>query len=241
MEKTLSHLAKFKGLPTYQFERRIDAFLLPYLETFFSEKFPEDGPFTFLYPEFPLRRYLLESIDEKANKLADAADYLLFSKEKGVIYFVELKTDIKSITEKQFTSYYQNCEAGWQSLIENYIFKSSGASWRKFAQGLKYLETSDGLLQLKSKLDLDQYIDSDKGRGVTKYLKSLLPESNKVNHIYFVYLAPQGAQEKLETFVTNNPQSKPYYKRLISLSEFAENTNEHLKNLLIQVENESKK
>lgn len=241
MEKTLAHLAKFKGLPTYQFERRIDAFLLPYLETFFSERFPEGKPFTFLYPEFPLIRYPSNDVDEKRNRLAEAADYLLFSKETGVILFVELKTDIKSITENQFVAYYKNCEAGWQKLIENYIFKSSGASWRKFAQGLKYLETSEGLLKLENKLDVDKYIESNKGRGISKYLKSLVPESDKLNHIYFLYLAPQGAEKRLNEFSDKYKENSSCFKGLISLSEFGESTNEHLKKLLIQVENDSNK
>jgi len=60
-KKIFEYLGKFKKLPTSQFERRIDAFILPYLELHFNKHFKEkfkknQADFIFLYPEFPIER-----------------------------------------------------------------------------------------------------------------------------------------------------------------------------------------
>ena len=172
MERTLKELAKFRGLPTYQFERRLDAFILPYLKDFFSnsKKFEKDGPFNFLYPEFPLRKLPFALEGEPESRLADAADYLLYAKGSGIVYLIEFKTDAGSVNEGQFESYYRNCEAGWEKLMRNYFNKSTGASWRTYAEGIKYLKESDGLLGLGNEFDIDPFLEPNKERGIRKYL-----------------------------------------------------------------------
>ena len=113
-------LKQFKKLPTYQFERRIDAFLLPYLEKAFNDKFKIFATdFTvFVYPEFPLwPKKKNEFALDKSAKRSVYADYLMYSKSSNILFLVEMKTDANSVNQEQIDTYVLNCLQGWDVLF----------------------------------------------------------------------------------------------------------------------------
>lgn len=236
-ESIFKFLETFKNFPTYQFERRIDAFLLPYLTNAINQRFNLNDPdLVFVYPEFPLMR--LGNVDERSQKLSDSADYLLWSKKLNIVYIVELKTDIKSIHETQFKTYLFNCQKGWEELIKYYISKAIGnrKNWKKFVNGLLYVDLkAPELLGSVREKDLSKYLN--KSQGVHAYLEELknkisFSETPKVN---FLYIAPNKANTILESFLKNSEKAVGFYIGLLSLEEFAKYTEDPLKRLLSNI------
>jgi hypothetical protein len=232
------YLETFKNFPTYQFERRIDAFLLPYLEKAINQRFNlNDLDLLFVYPEFPLKR--LNNTEDKNQKLSDSADYLLWSKKLNTVYLVELKTEIKSIHETQFQTYLFNCQKGWKDLIEYYISKAigNGSNWRKFVNGILHIGAkAPDLIGREFKTDLAKYLS--KPKGVHDHLKGLKKSINFhiTPKIQFLYIAPKKANSKLDEFVKNNKVSQDFYIGMLSLEDFAKYTDVSLRDLLINIE-----
>lgn len=231
------YLEAFKNFPTYQFERRIDAFLLPYLSKAINQRFNINDPdLIFVYPEFPLMRLNIE--EEKYRKQSDYADYLLWSKKLNTVYLVELKTDINSIHDKQFKTYLFNCEQGWEKLIDYYFLKATGKSWKKFVSGLIYLEEkAPELISDSVKMDFSMFLS--KGRGVTEYLKELRSLIKFIDKpkIRFLYIAPKSTLEKLNEYSKKNKNSEQFYIGLITLEEFSRFTEKPLNTLLESIDN----
>jgi hypothetical protein len=236
-ELIFNYLEAFKNFPTYQFERRIDAFLLPYLTKAINQRFNLNDPDLILvYPEFPLMR--LNNTEEKNLRLSDSADYLLWSKKLNTVYLVELKTDKNSIHEPQFKTYLFNCEQGWEKLIDYYFIKAIGKSWKKFVSGLIYLEEkAPELISDSVKMDFSNF--KNKSRGVTEYLKELRSLIQFINKpkIQFLYIAPKDARKKLNDYNKKNKESENFYIGLITLEEFSKFTEEPLNTLLESIDN----
>src|SRR4051812_43986102 len=95
----LDILLKYKGIPSYQFERRIDVFIMPYLEKAFNHLFSTEtqpiNDFILVYPEFPIRTIDKKSPDKdfRDNKSACYVDYLMWSRTLNLVLLVEFKTD----------------------------------------------------------------------------------------------------------------------------------------------------
>jgi len=233
-------LDDFKGLPTYQLERRIDAFLFPYLTGVVASKLniaKED--LVFVYPEFPLKRSkeIEENHRDRVDKLSEYADYLLWHPKDKTIYLVEFKTDINSIKPSQFQTYTNNCSADkpWETLLNYYYEKAiKNSNWRKFVSGLNLIENkAKELLGQNRLLELTKYSESKKGNGVNAHLMDLqkttkFKEQFKVK---FFYLAPTASKSILESY-----NGSEFYKGLITLREFAAFADENLKKLLIQID-----
>lgn len=243
-EKVFEYLNFFRKLPTYQFERRIDAFILPYLEIHFNKHFKNkfkdnQADFIFLYPELPIERSSLmrnSDPEKKQEKLADYVDYVMWSKFLNTIYLVEFKTEVNSLTFAQFKTYMEACQQGWLSLV-NYYFKKAinNNNWRKFAFGLDYIhDKAPGILGLNGPLRFQEFIKKNRGFGVHVYLEKLKSEIRiqKEPDLKFIYLAPAKSEMKLNSFADSIENSELFYEGLISLFDFAESTDGDLKKLL---------
>jgi len=235
------YLDDFKLLPTYQLERRIDAFMFPYLTAAVASKLnitKED--LVFVYPEFPLRRSkeIEEDNNDRVDKLSEYADYLLWHPKDKIIYLVEFKTDINSIKPTQFQSYINNCTGSnpWETLLKYYYSKGiNNSNWRKFASGLNLIENkAKELLGQHRPLNLTKYTASKRGNGINRHLTDLknTTKFNEQFKVKFIYLAPTASKAILEGY-----SSSEFYKGLITLKEFAEFADESLKKLLIQIDN----
>ena len=234
----LNQLKVFKGLPTYQFERRIDAFILPFLEKAFNAKRGTDD-FLLVYPEFPLYPKK-ENVFElsTATKHSDYADYLLWSKKLNVIYLVEFKSDSGSAKQEQFDMYILNCMRGWENLLRSYFDKTiNSESWRKFAYGLDFLyRQAPELTGSPTAFNLNQFYDNKRGQGATAHLQSLYSniKFESTPELKLVYLAPEKSLQNIDT-ASNDPAK--YFQGLFTLSEFSKHvTDETLSALLKEID-----
>jgi len=216
-------LFDLKGLPKYQFERRIDIFILEHLEDVLSKILIEgdiDEEVHFLYPEFPLRSLkgikgmpFIDTTKEKIDKLETVetrhntnVDYLLASKNN--FYFVELKTDTKSFKENSQLIYY------------------SHYSGKKFKDLYKFFKKE--LANPKNHLD-------EKWQTGFDYLNDKL-KGNLNKEIKIIYLGPEAIKDTDEY----EELEKQLNDKLIfvSLSDFANEISgdESLKSLLKEID-----
>jgi hypothetical protein len=235
---TFDYLKAFKGFPSYQLERRVDAFILPYLEKAFNDKLETDDVI-FLYPEFPL--WPKNKDHYELNKDAERsayADYLLWSKKNGTIYLVEFKTDHHSVKQSQFDTYILNCMQGWEKLLIDFIEKASKSSyWRKYCHGLEYLfQKAPEIFGYKGSFEVAKFYNRERGQGVTEYLNTIKKELKfeKIPELKIIYLAPENSLNKINA---SSSDAKRYYQGIFPLSEFAEYTDEPLKGLLRNISN----
>lgn len=109
LEAVFTLVARDKALPKYQFERRIDAMLAPFMEELLSTWL--DGPVVAVAPEFPLKR--------PHNFQSTNVDHVYLSRknsEPRPWIFFELKTDKRSVSEPQLLTYRAAMDSGMTAL-----------------------------------------------------------------------------------------------------------------------------
>lgn len=118
MEKQLNEifnqLTRWRSLPNYQMERRIDIFFSIYLHDLLE--FMEGSKVNpIIIPEFPIKRGIVREGD-KTNK-SIKIDYVAFD-DIGTVYYIELKTDIKSRSLIQ-DQYLEECrKKGFNTILD---------------------------------------------------------------------------------------------------------------------------
>lgn len=240
VDKIFKYLKEFKELPTYQFERRIDAFMLPYLENAFNKIFNKDD-FRFVYPEFPIWPKQKDTYElNKSAQRSVYVDYLMWSKKMdNSIFFVEFKTDASSIEQNQFDSYILNCKEGWPKLFTDYFKKAlhaveANGPWRKYCYGLDFFyKNAPELTGVSEAFDLQKFYSKTRGNGVSKYLEGIKLNFDENYDLKLIYLAPEGSMKNINL---NNQDSKNYYHGCISLTEFAEYTEDPLATILKDID-----
>ena len=91
------NMDKWRHLPSYQLERRADAFFAVYMGTLLERKY--DIEVEGLVPEFPVR---IGSIDpDSDSNQSFKIDYLAKAGGVDKVFFVELKTDPRSRRSEQ--------------------------------------------------------------------------------------------------------------------------------------------
>ncbi len=148
IEKLFANLTKWRDLPSYQLERRVDIFFSIYFQEILSEKIGNDE--WFIIPEFPIP---IKEIDSniKHNK-SYKIDYLVVGKKINKVLFLELKTDNFSRREKQ----------------DQYLLEAKRIGLIKLMEGLK-----DIFLATKSKKKYYHLFTMLKEIGFVKYDISL--------------------------------------------------------------------
>lgn len=86
-------------LPNYHAERRIDIFINLFLAEILNHSLKKTH-IEYILPELPLKK--------DKNHQSTKVDYLCFDKIEKVIYFIELKTDVKSFKKGQVNIYLNN-------------------------------------------------------------------------------------------------------------------------------------
>lgn len=100
-KKTLEQLDKWRHIPSYKLENRVDVFFGMFLgEALNDLKYGCDKDVVII-PEFPLLKRILplNPPPAKTNNESVKVDFVALSKDTA--YLVELKTDMKSVTEDQ--------------------------------------------------------------------------------------------------------------------------------------------
>jgi general stress protein 26 len=108
IDKLFSNLDKWRGFPKYQLERRVDIFFTLYLKNIVESNLNNEIKLNSeIFPEFPILKKLLDKKEERNHSIN--TDYLMFSEDLSNAFFVELKTDIKSIPNKREFNEYNSC------------------------------------------------------------------------------------------------------------------------------------
>lgn len=118
LDAVFSNLDRWRHLPAYQLERRVDIFFSVYLKALLEEvtgvALEEE-----LLPELPIKRDLIWP--EFAGHSSVKVDYALFAKDRSKVYFVELKTDAGSRRDTQ----------------DHYLETASRLGFRKIVDGFR--------------------------------------------------------------------------------------------------------
>ena len=135
-------LDKWRHFPNYQLERRADIYFAMFLPDVLKARY---GPCEII-PEFPLRHGTL-GINEtpRDENLSVKVDYAAFTKDPQAVYFVELKTDLASISDEQ------NCRLKKAEGMEFKELVTGVCKLRKRAKG-QHKEKYDHLLNRLSGL-----------------------------------------------------------------------------------------
>lgn len=107
----MKHLVKWRQYPKYALERRLDIFLTPFLAPYLSERM--EAPVELVAPEFPLKR--------PGNAQSTNIDYLLYcrSERDPRWVFLELKTDARSISKEQLSTYLRLAGRPFLEIVDN--------------------------------------------------------------------------------------------------------------------------
>lgn len=174
IETVFNTLDKWRHLPKYQLERRADIFFAMFLpdvlENHYGPEFDRN-----VIPEFPLRKETLwpDTGSREAN-LSVNVDYAAFTKDGKQVFFVELKTDIKSLRPRQ-------------------------SSYLKRASELKFKELVKGVLSLKKKSkEREKYdclleclkvvpVDAPEHKPRIVYIQPKYSKENHQDHAEYIY------------------------------------------------------
>ncbi len=100
IDELFDRLDEWRGLPSYQLERRTDIFFAIYLKDIIRKKYNQTVDY--IIPEFPLRIGNIYSDFKLSNpNLSFKIDYLVVCNSTRKVFLVELKTDSNSRREKQ--------------------------------------------------------------------------------------------------------------------------------------------
>lgn len=103
LDVVFAHLAKWRPLPGYSVERRIDLLLSPYLPRFLSSQMA-NAPVTLFSAEFPIPKRLVGG--DRTDRRHVSADFLCLRRGVAPAWLlVELKTDAGSRREVQDRAY----------------------------------------------------------------------------------------------------------------------------------------
>jgi len=116
LDTIFQNLDRWRHLPAYQLERRVDIFFSAYLKGLLEEvtgvALEEE-----MLPELPIKRDLIWP--ELPGHSSVKVDYVLFAKDRSKVFFVELKTDAASRRETQ----------------DHYLETASGLGFRRILEG----------------------------------------------------------------------------------------------------------
>jgi hypothetical protein len=185
IDALFDRLDHWRHLPTYQIERRADIFFSLYLKGVLEKELEVELQDE-IVPEFPLKKGLVGS--ELKNNLSVKVDYVLFSKDLEVAYFVELKTERRSRSRSQDDYLADARKQRFRRLLKGVVDIGSASK-----ESHKYYWLFRSLAQLgflSLPAGLDECIHSKNRRGLTALLKAI--EVNERNpEIRVVYVQPQ--------------------------------------------------
>ena len=166
-------LDEWRHLPKYQLERRADIYFALFLPDVLQDRFKCEIKSTII-PEFPLRLGTLWPNKEytRPNQSVNV-DYVAFSKDVQMVFFVELKTDLDSRNPEQDDNLKQAKDLEFRMFVDG-ILRISNPDVTDEAR--KYIQ----LLELLSGLDLVDDIEGVCKIASNKTLHGLSAALDKV-------------------------------------------------------------
>ena len=114
INEIFDNMDKWRHLPSYQLERRADAFFAVYIATLLEQKY--DIGVEGLVPEFPVRIGSIDPVSDSNQSYK--IDYLAKARGVDKLFFVELKTDPRSRRSEQDRYLEQAQDVGMVDLLE---------------------------------------------------------------------------------------------------------------------------
>ena len=159
-------LDRWRHLPAYQFERRVDIYFGLFLRDALNHHL-RSRDLTIdrrIIPEFPLGQIL--------TKRSNKADYFALSTDRSRAFLIELKTDLRSVRAGQESYLKQARDQGMACLLARVISMANAAkpyARRKYFHLLRTLGEL-GLIELPSDLEHKIYVSP---RGVHKCIDDI--------------------------------------------------------------------
>lgn len=178
LEAIFDLLLSNKSLPYYSAERRIDIFINIFLAEILNHKLKKKG-IIYLLPELPLKK----EKDHKSTKV----DYLCFDKYKKIIYFVELKTDVKYFSTRQLVIY-KKYETWGKCQSEIKAIAGKSKEKQKFEELNKRLQAEKLLDHTSKEYTIEIIYLAPESESIRKKIKSV-DDKNNITYISFGELA----------------------------------------------------
>ncbi len=174
IETVFNTLDKWRHLPKYQLERRADIFfalfLTDVLENHCGTKFER-----LVIPEFPLRHGTLGTNKGRVGPNQSVnVDYAAFSKDYNKVFFIELKTDMKSIRPAQDRYLNEAAKKEFKELVEGVcLIRKHGKQPKKYER----------LLELLSEVP----VDAVEHKPQIVYIQPKYSKQNHQDHATYIY------------------------------------------------------
>jgi hypothetical protein len=188
VDTIFQNLDRWRHLPAYQLERRVDIFFSAYLKGVLEEvtgvALEEE-----MLPELPIKLDLIWA--ERVGHSSVKVDYVLFAKDRSKVFFVELKTDAASRRDAQ----------------DHYLETASGLGFRKILEGFcsillkthahqKYHHLASALAQLgylSLPSDLRAFVYPEPRVGLSERLRAV-QASGVDSVVEVVYVQPEATE-----------------------------------------------
>ncbi len=153
--KVFQNLNRWRHLPNYQLERRADIFFSIYLQTL-VEEFENQPLSDIIIPELPIKA--------DGSSRSCKVDYVLFSQDRRIAYFVELKTDSDSRRDEQDAYLQRAVDGGFQKVLDDLKeITARTTSYHKYWHLLRWLAKAE-VIRIPD--DLQTYLYPEVRQGI---------------------------------------------------------------------------
>ena len=172
LEPIFQRLDRWRHLPAYRLEPRVDVLLSLYLHGILEERTGLALAETVL-PELPLRLGTLWGEDTRGANQSVKVDFALFARDRSVAYLVEVKTDQASRREAQDAYLEEAARLDFREIVDGILrisLATASSNIRKYVHLLAALEAL-GFVRCPAALRAHAY--PQVRRGVTQALRQV--------------------------------------------------------------------
>ena len=185
LSRVFSNLDKWRHFPNYQLERRADIFFSIYLAGLLEE-FTGREMMDIIVPEFPIKRDLVSTKERSGRSIK--VDYVLFSQDREIVHFVELKTDPRSRRTAQDEHLEAAKRVGFRKILRGLTaIAHKTKSYHNYYHLLYWLSQA-GFLELPA--DMEDYLYPVVRRGLRSRLNRI-KVARLDPEIQVVYILPR--------------------------------------------------
>jgi len=209
IDELFNKLDNWRKLPKYALERRADIFFAIYLKEILNKCLKNPKPvIDRIIPEFPIKSAVT---NHSCN-----IDYLCLSKEK--LYFIELKTDIKSINKDQYKRMKDVKSASINELIDDIkTITENSTQWEKYVCLFKLLNKAELF-----KGRFSEIINIESKSKIKEVTWNKFKEEPDIECIYIIpkETDEKGKELKMVTDIKNDEIKVITFKKIIGIDKF---------------------
>jgi hypothetical protein len=194
LQSYFRRLDRWRHLPAYRLEPRVDALLSLYLRGILEERTGQALDETIL-PELPLRLGTLWGGDTERPNLAYHVDFALFARDRSIVYLVEVKTDLGSRREEQDDYLRQAAALDFREIVDGILqisVATSSSNIQKYVHLLAALERL-GFVRCPPALRAHTYPQVRQGvTAALRAVENVTPRGQ--TRVEVVYLQPEAEE-----------------------------------------------